>query len=117
MARESREVWAKRVQRLYESELTDVEFAAEVGVNVHTLRGWKHKLRATTEPGHEATRLKRSTPPPKSSRPTTAPSFVEMTVAPAAEIELRVGDVAVRVPVGFDEATLSRVVSVLRRSA
>lgn len=34
MARESREVWAKRVERLAASDLTVAEFATEIGVNL-----------------------------------------------------------------------------------
>jgi len=37
--------------------------------------------------------------------------------APAGRIELDVYGIAVRVPVGFDEATLARVVSVLRQAS
>jgi hypothetical protein len=37
MAREKREVWAKRVQRWADSRLTAKEFASETGVNENTL--------------------------------------------------------------------------------
>ena len=37
MARATREMWAKRVERWADSELTAKEFAAEVGINAGTL--------------------------------------------------------------------------------
>ena len=43
--RESREVWVKRIERLGDSPLSMPKFAAELGINVHTLRYWKQKLR------------------------------------------------------------------------
>src|SRR5690349_21110962 len=45
MAREAREVWAKRVERLADSGLTAKEYAAEIGVNANTLAGWRWRLR------------------------------------------------------------------------
>lgn len=120
MARASREVWEKRIQRLHESDLTDAEFAREIGVNVHTLRSWKWKLRSEAE-GRGRSRGPRAT----RSRPAATPAatFVEMHVAPegteraAPVIELRVSGVDVRVPVGFDEVTLWRLLSLLRGAA
>lgn len=44
MTRENREVWAKRVERLADSGLTAKEFAAEIGVNVNTLAGWRWRI-------------------------------------------------------------------------
>ena len=44
MARDAREVWAKRVEQLADSGLTAKEFAAEIGVNANTLAGWKWRL-------------------------------------------------------------------------
>ena len=113
MARTPREVWEKRIERLRDSELTDKEFAAEIGVNVHTLQSWKWKLGrgdrrvrpANARRGNWATTVE------------AKPTFTEMTRAADASIELRIADVEVRVPIGFDEATLSRVVAVLRQAA
>ena len=114
MGRTPREVWEKRVERLRESELTDGEFAAEIGVNLHTLRSWKWKLAAEVR-GADRTQRTPSAPRDERRRSTEAKAtFVEMAIAPAVGIELRVGGVEVRVPVGFDEQTLSRVVAVLR---
>ena len=53
MARETREVWARRVRRLQKSGLTASEFAAREGVNAKTLSYWKWKLgtERAAEPG------------------------------------------------------------------
>jgi hypothetical protein len=114
MARTPRKEWEKRVARLRDSDLTDREFAAEIGVNVHTLRGWKWKLAAEQSAGtpSRAAGARRRTP-----RAEPKATFLEMTMAPADAIELRVSGVEVRVPVGFDETTLSRVVAVLRAAS
>src|SRR5690349_10170014 len=44
MARESREVWADRVNRWLESGQSAKRFAEANGLNVWTLRGWRAKL-------------------------------------------------------------------------
>lgn len=118
MARASRAVWEKRIQRLHDSDLTDAEFAREIGVNVNTLRSWKSKLKAEAGRAPNEARSRSAVRAP-------AATFVEMrvapegieTAAPAPVIELRVGGVDVRVPVGFDEVTLWRVLSLLRGPA
>lgn len=44
MARESREVWTKRVERWRASGLTADEFASEVGIKSNSLRHWSWLL-------------------------------------------------------------------------
>ena len=113
MARESREVWAKRVERWRDSGLTAKEFAAETGIQPGRLAYWKWRLSPKV--------AERECP---AALP-TATSFVEV-VAPAAmtpapvsepaeplEIVLRDG-ILVRVPARFDMAALQRVVSALQ---
>ena len=106
--RTPRAIWEKRVERLRDSELTDVEYAAEIGVNVNTLRSWKWKLRDEKRARRRSKLSRRG----QAKRPT----FVEVA-APATTIELVVGGIEVRVPDGFDVATLSRVVAVLRAAS
>lgn len=103
MSRTSRGEWAKRVERWRDSGLTAKEFAAETGVNASTLAYWSWRLRAS--------RSKRPL------RPTAARSrFVELSAAPLpsaapAMLELLLGEgVRIRVPSGFDEETVARVV-------
>ncbi len=37
-------IWEKRIERLRSSDLTFAEFAAEAGVNLHSLKQWKYRL-------------------------------------------------------------------------
>jgi hypothetical protein len=116
MPREPREVWEKRIERWKDCGLTAKEFAAEVGVNVHTLQGWKWRLQSKRHQGAQG------------GGRSTSPSFVEV-VAPIAvgcgpsraecqaaaepiEVVLSSG-IRVRVPVAFDAGALRRVVDAL----
>ena len=120
MAREGREVWAKRVERWRDSGLTLREFAAEVGVNANTLAGWRWRLGPKVA-GNER-RAERG-----------APAFVEVVAAPAGstrsgargrrfaaasggseplEVVLRSG-YRIRVPAEFDPGALRRVLDAL----
>jgi len=121
MAREKREVWAKRVERLADSGLTAKEFAAEIGVNVNTLSGWRWRL----SNGGAARRPARSVPAflevvaglgagggsaaSLVAKPLTATSA---DVAEPLELILRGGH-RVHVPVHFDAAALRRLVDAL----
>jgi hypothetical protein len=114
MARETREVWAKRVERWRDSGLTVKEFAAEIGVNANTLAGWRWRI------GSGARR-----PAPAVAR--SSPAFVEVVAAPEvgttrATLSARVaeplelilrGGHRVRVPAEFDPAALRRLVDAL----
>jgi hypothetical protein len=109
MARESREVWTKRVERWRASGLTADEFASEVGIKSNTLRHWSWLL------DHE----KRGSRPDgaRGARPREVP-FVEV-VTPAAPgsrsvepIEVVVRDgIRIRVPAAFDADVLRRVIA------
>lgn len=103
--RATREQWRRRVSAWSASGLACKQFAVQAGVSPSTLAWWKWKLSSEGERFDG-----------------TALPFAEVTslvVAPeersgeAAPIELRVGDVGVRVPVGFDGTTLARVLDVL----
>ncbi|MGC4116551.1 MAG: hypothetical protein QM765_18630 [Myxococcales bacterium] len=110
MARETREIWKKRVERWVDSGLTAKDFAAEIGVNVHTLTHWKWRLSTEAAPRLAAV---------------GAPSFVEVVAplvgkempAPSAvaqPLELVLpGGLVVRVPSRFDADVLRRLVDVL----
>lgn len=106
--------WASRVSRWRESQLGREEFAAQEGVSGKRLAWWDWKLR------------KLGVVPPEEPRPQAqAPSFVRLEVAepmpsmePAEPLELVLsGGQRVRIPVGFDASTLSRVMSVLEGGA
>ena len=113
----TREVWAKRVRRLKESDLMTAEFAAEIGVNAHTLSHWKWRL--SKKGGDPVRRRKR----PKQPRPAKA-TFVEVTPPPSTwwasseRVEVVVDERhVVRVPDGFDPETLRRVLEVVGAGA
>ena len=110
MARESREVWTKRVERWRASGLTADEFASEVGIKANTLRHWSWLL------DHE----ERGSRPDAAGRARSREvPFVEV-VTPAAPgsspsvepIELVVRDgIRIRVPAVFDADALRRVIT------
>jgi len=107
-----RELWREHVQRWKDGGLTARQYAAETGINVHTLTTWSSRLRR--EAG--------TTVAPRNGR-SLAPRFVEVAAegvtaadGRAAVLEIVVGDATVRVPVGFDEATLARLLAVVRRA-
>ena len=116
---------AKWVERWKDSGLTAKEFAAEAGLKASALYYWCAQLSAATREESESrdsseqsvqSRRTRSAKPEKRSA-TRSPGFVELPVAEVtsapAVLELLLGDVRVRVPSGFDEATLTRVVRAL----
>jgi hypothetical protein len=111
----AREVWARRVRRWVESDLTAAEFASELGINPRTLTYWKWKL------GKEGRETKVLAKRSESSRADTT-TFVEVT-PPAStwwqatdRLEVVVGDgLVIRVPEEFEVETLRRVVQALRK--
>jgi hypothetical protein len=116
MSRTSRTEWAKRVERWAESGLTAKEFAAETGLKASTLSFWKWRLgseQRARSAAPEMTSAKRGRRGTAQRALPSVPTFVEMTPASTAvsrplELVLR-DELTLRVPVGFDEETLSRV--------
>ena len=118
-SRVAREEWAKRVERWRDSGLSAAEFAAELGINARTLTYWKWVL------GREARGDKRVWPARKGRRARKAvgagttsratPPFVEVSAASADErFELELsGGRRLRVPKGFDDEALRRLLGVL----
>ena len=112
MARESREIWCKRVERWAESGLSAREFAAELGVNAARLANWKYRL--------EAAARKAATKPPLTEGvqfvevKTTAPDLeaLRTVTPPRFELVLTCG-ATVRIPEGFDATTLRRLLDVM----
>lgn len=95
----TRETWAARVRLWKRSGLTAAEFAEREGLNAGTLTWWSSQL------GRSAL---------------SRPPVVEVVMASRAdaarslEVVLASG-LRVRVPIGFDEATLGRLLTVLER--
>jgi transposase len=112
MGRESRETWAKRVERWQDSGLTAKEYAAELGINAHSLSWWKWRLAATKDssPAPSPRRSRRATP----AGPMT---FIEIPPPPAIELFEVVlpSSLRVRVPATFDAPTLVRLLDVLEQ--
>jgi hypothetical protein len=108
-AKASREEWLERVRAWAASGLSCGEFARRRGLNGQTLSWWRWRLRLDGE---------RLEPVSKGKAPL---ALVEVTPAlqgvwPRVEaecIELEVGGIQVRVPGGFESATLARVLEVL----
>jgi len=137
MGREPREVWEKRVARWRESGLSAVEFAAEIGVNHHTLGHWAWRLgresaRESSRPTEPVRGVKRSLPAPPPAAASDAPTFVELVAAPCRAGEpvvdasttaassttigfevVLAGGRTVRVPAKFDVEALRCLVAVL----
>jgi transposase-like protein len=126
MERASAQQRAKWVERWKDSGLTAKEFAAEVGLQASALYYWCSQLSGAAAKGsadrdeipEQSVRPRRTrSARPKKRSATPSPRFVELPVAAVAHapamLELLLGDVRVRVPSGFDEATLTRVVRAL----
>ena len=111
MARASREIWIKRIERWRESGLGAKEFAEQVGVEVDRLRHWKWRL-ATEDRATNAASAASTTPAPF--------PFVEVTPTPAENREDTIIEVVapsgfcIRVPARFDADTLRRVLAAVR---
>jgi len=94
----SRKEWERRVRRWRRSGLTAAEFSSREGLVRGTLLWWSSKLQQDARAAEV--------------------SFVEVTAAPevsAIEVTLANGRV-VRVPAGFDDSSLERVLAVAERS-
>ena len=112
MEQTRREIWAKRVERWRESGLSAKEFAAETGVNHHSLGKWRWKLAEGRE-----------TEPRSSGREKTSSSkpveFIELVGAKQkSELKDRfevvfAGGATLRVPPKFDPEVLKQLVVVL----
>jgi len=94
------------------SGLSAAEFAPQVGVAPSTLAWWRWKLRRERA-GRSGRRQARG-------KAKAALAFVEITPEPAAAagpgvpLELQLADVTLRIPEGFEERTLARLLQVLR---
>jgi hypothetical protein len=143
MVREqTREMWVKRIERWKDSGLTAAAFAREIGVRARTLSWWHWKLSSEAKPRDVApaamteaastttmteaasTTTSLSATEPRRRRRSkqgvahaTAMTFVEVTSPLGAlEVVLATGR-QIRVPIGFDETTLERLVGILERRA
>jgi hypothetical protein len=105
--RTSREQWQERIRSFEASGQSAAAYARKHGIAPGTLSWWRWKLR----PEGRSPRRRR--------RRSRAAEFVELSasaVVPASgeRFELELGDVTLRIPADFDEASLGRVLGVLR---
>jgi hypothetical protein len=89
-----------------------------MGLNASTLSYWKWRLGSERRASAKSKHARPSASKRRSSRAATMPEFIEVTplAAPQREplaLELP-GAITVRVPAGFDEDTLVRVLRVVR---
>jgi hypothetical protein len=113
-----RETWAKRVERWKDSGLTAKEFSAETGINARSLSWWRWRLSSGEPTSPRKRRRSRRSREADLTKAATAPlAFVEMTAAVVREpIEIVLPSMLrVRVPTGFDDATLARLLDMLER--
>ena len=100
--------WRRLVSAWASSGMTREEFATRAGVNAGTLSWWKWKLSHDDEVDEEG----------EVEEDEASVAFVEieshgLLQLGRASVELVVAGVEVRVPDGFNEDTLARVVTVL----
>ena len=112
MKREGREVWEQRVRRLAESGLTAKEFADELGVNVHTLNGWKWKLTGGIRQAEEVSARASSARFIEVVAPQSAPTVEAPGECASFEVVVR-GGAVIRVPPRFDAQALRALVAAL----
>ena len=107
----NREKWRERVRRWKRGGLTARQFAEQMGLNHKTLLWWSWQLRREAKGGDKA------------SEQTKLVRFIDFTetvsrdktVVDETVLHLEISDVLVKVPVGFDEQTLRRVLLVIRQ--
>ena len=106
--------WRERLKRWAKSGLRAGEFAEQEGVTVSTLYRWARRLAlGPVEQGRGRPRSPRSDAPPAVLPVVITPALAALPgPAPVLEVLLRGGEV-VRVPPGFDDDTLVRIVRAL----
>jgi hypothetical protein len=130
MAQSSREIyWSAILTDFRRSGLTHVEFCRLRHISIHSFRDWLYRLRPGLPP--RRSRSDRPTPAPSSaSNQSNTPDFLPVHVRPRsaapiaghqatqprASLELVLSDRAhLRIPAGFDPATLHQLLDVLEQ--
>ena len=128
MAQSSREIyWSAILADFRRSGLTHVEFCQLRRISIHSFRDWLYRLRPGLPP--RRSRAGHASPAPSPTKSDT-PAFLPVHVRPRslapisdhrvaqppAPLELVLSDRAhLRVPVGFDPATLHQLLDVLEQ--
>ncbi len=106
----SPEVWRERVERWKASGLQAKEFAAAENLSPRSLSWWQWQLQRRSEVPAITKRTRRA------KKRATSMSFVPVVVRAAEATPMEIvlpGEIRVRIDVGFDEATLLRLVRTL----
>ena len=120
---EARAVWEKRIERLRSSDLTFAEFAAEAGVNLHTLKQWKYRFDRESQgkswpPPRRNAKERRSKDAAAETRASIPqPRFTEFTLPQPVDIRMDVAGATLHLPANFDEDALRRALRILREAA
>ena len=117
--------WNALLNEFRRSGLTQAEFCERRGISIHSFRDWLYRLRPGLPPRRSHARHTSSTP---SSTQADTPAFLSVhvrprslapvsdhqVVQPPAPLELVLSDRAhLRVPAGFDPATLHQLLDTL----
>lgn len=107
--------WKDRVARWKASGATGPEFAARHGFSGRKLYDWCYRLRKTEEAGSKA-KAKERTSPVRLLRVVRSrhDAAISGTDDPPNAIRLTMGGASVDIQAGFDEATLRRVLCVVK---
>lgn len=125
MARATRSVWAKRVQRWERSGLTAGEFASRLRINPRTLKWWRWTLASEQEsgaasapaiPAAQFVELVHSAEPtPRPPGDEAAPG-AGVPAGPGGRMEVHLpGGIRVVVPAGVDAEAVGRLIAALER--
>ncbi len=112
--RVSREEWAKRVERWRDSGLTTAEFAAELGINPHSLTYWAWTLKR--EAGGQKRVWPKKSRKQEVARKGVASStpFVEVkSHTSRAQFELEIRGRRLHIPESFDAQQLRSLLEIL----
>jgi hypothetical protein len=110
----SRDEWAKRVERWRDSGLTTAEFAAELGINPHSLTYWAWTLKRETDGKKRVW--------PKKSRKQVVTRKAAVSSAPFVEVkshtsraqfELEIRGRRLHIPESFDAQQLRSLLEIL----
>jgi hypothetical protein len=128
MAQSSREIyWSAILADFHRSGLTHVEFCRLRRISLHSFRDWLYRLRPGLPPRRSrAGRMSPTPSPTETDTPTFLPVHVRpqslaplsdhQIAQPPAPLELVLSDrCQLRVPTGFDPATLHQLLDVLEQ--
>lgn len=134
MERETRAIWAKRIERWKDSGLTSKQFAAELGISPRSLLWWRWRIASdaaataavapTDDTKTEAVPLApelSAMPKRRRGRKPKAKdgsiTFIEVAQPTRnTSLEVVLGARAIRVPIGFDAPTFERLLAILERA-